>query len=125
MAKNLRQVIRNLISESTEDIFSKLTKSEIKKYRTTNLIPQFKENGFYAKFDRVNKINFKKMIFEKEKELTKLSSYKISVINLKHEINKMSKGSQKSTHILKKLDIDQIVRETLRDFYHHTLINKI
>ena len=109
-------MIRNLISESTEDIFSKLTKSEIKKYRTTNLIPQFKENGFYAKFDRVNKINFKKMMFDKEKELTKLSSYKISVINLKHEISKMSEGSQKTTHILKKLDIDQVVREILRDF---------
>ena len=45
MAKNLRQVIRNLISESTEEIFSKLTENEIEMYQETNSIPKFNENG--------------------------------------------------------------------------------
>ena len=67
----------DLVSESTEEIFSKLTETEIEMYRTTSFIPKFNENGIFKKVEEKNEVNFKKLMYEKKNELRNLSSYKL------------------------------------------------
>ena len=106
----------NLVSESTEEIFSKLTETEIETYRTTNSIPKFDENGFFKKVDEKNEVDFKKLMYAKKNKLRTLSSYKISEKILELRIKQISKEDQKFKRVQTELDIESVIKKTLIGF---------
>ena len=106
----------NLVSESTEEIFSKLTETEIETYRTTNSIPKFDENGFFKKVDKKNEVDFKKLIYKNKNKLRTLSSYKISEKILELRIKQISKEDRKFKRVQTELDIESVIKKTLIGF---------
>ena len=106
----------NLISESTEEIFSKLTEDEIEMYRTTSFIPKFNENGIFKKVDEKNEVDFKKLMYAKKNKLRTLSSYKISEKILENEIRQISKEDRKFKRVQTVLDIESAIKKTLIGF---------
>ena len=108
--------MRDLISESTEEIFSKLTETEIETYRTTNSIPKFDENGFFKKVDKKNEVDFKKLIYKNKNKLRALSSYKISEKILELRIKQISKEDRKFKRVQTELDIESVIKKTLIGF---------
>ena len=106
----------NLVSESTEEIFSKLTETEIEMYRTTSFIPKFNENGIFKKVDEKNEVDFKKLMYAKKNKLRTLSSYKISEKILENEIRQISKEDRKFKRVQTVLDIESAIKKTLIGF---------
>ncbi len=112
MAKNLKQVMRDLFRESKDDIFSKIKKQEIKKYSSIIFIPEFNSNGIHPLFKEKEVINFKKFLFDNEKSLEKLPSYKIATSVLKIIIQKKHSAYDKKIV----LDLNHVVKKTIFDF---------
>ena len=112
MAKNLKQVLKNLASESNYDLFSKLSLDEIKKYSSLLYTPEFNEEKICNSIKKKKVVNFKKIIYNYEKELSKLSSYKIATNFLKTTIRKKHKAYDKKLVE----DFESIIRKLILDF---------
>jgi len=112
LAKNLKQIMHDLASESHEEIFSKLSKSDLKKYRDICFVPQFKEDNTCYTTKKEEITNFKKIIYENEKKITSLSSYKIVKNILKNTIRKKHEAYEKKIV----LDLNDVVKKTIFDF---------
>lgn len=112
LAKNLKQVMSDLFSESKEEIFLKLTKSEIKKSNSLIFIPEFNSDEINPRFKKKKIVNFKRIVYDYKKELEELASYKVATNVLKTKIRKKHSAYDKKIV----LELNDVVKKILSDF---------
>jgi len=120
LGKNLKQVMRTLVLESNQEIFLKLTNNDLKKASSSNFIPEFNDEGIFTTCKKKKKVNFKKIIYQHQKNLSKLSSYKIATSILKTIIRKKHHAYDKKIV----LDLDDVVKKIILDFLI-SILNKL
>jgi hypothetical protein len=119
MALNLKQIMKNLFTESHEDIFSKITEKEFNQFTSPVIIPIFNAQNSHARFTQKNKLNHKKFVYTHKKSIIKLSSYKIAQNVIKTQIRKKSKFYDKQLVT----DFDNIVTKLILNFLVEVLNN--
>ncbi len=112
MGNNLKQIMRDLISESNDEIFLKLSDNDVKTTSTFSFIPEFNESNIISKTKKKKVVNFKKIVYNYKNKIIKLSSYKVVAIILKNIIRKKHKAFEKKIVI----NLEEFVQKTILDF---------
>lgn len=117
MAKNLKQIMKNLALESTEEVFLKLSSDKIKKASSFVFIPEFNKEEICNVVTKKKFVNLKMIVYDNEENLSKLSSFKIATNFLKTIIRKKHEAYDKKLVV----DFENVVRKIILDFLTHYL----
>ena len=112
MGKNFKQIMRDLISESNDEIFLKLSDIDVKTASTFSFIPEFNESNIISKTKKKKVVNFKKIVYNNKNKIIKLSSYKVTAPILKNIIRKKHNAFEEKIV----LNLDEFVQKTILDF---------
>ena len=119
MAKNLKQIMKNLGMDLTQNLFLKLSLDEINKYKSDSFNPEFNEEKIRNFIKKKKIVNYKKIIYHYEKNLSSLSSFKIATNFLKTVIRKKHKAYNEKLVV----DFESVVRKLILDFLTYYLKN--
>lgn len=117
MAKNLKQIMKNLALESADEIFLKISSDKIKKASSFVFVPEFNEAGICNNVKKKKSMNFKMIVYDNEQNLSELSSFKIATNFLKTIIRKKHDAYDKKLVV----DFESVVRKIILDFLTHYL----
>jgi hypothetical protein len=108
----VKQVLLNLIHESNEDIFSKISSTEKKHVMTHVYIPEFNQDETHKGLIKKKIINWKKIVYQHENDVLNLASYKIAATVLRTYVRKKHVAFDKKLV----LDLDDFIKKTIFDF---------
>lgn len=109
--------MKNLFIESNREIFLKITEKELKKSSSIIFIPEFDKNGINNGFKKKKTVNYKKIVYAYQKNLSRLPSYKIARNFLKTVIRKKTKSYDERLVV----DFENVVRKLILDFLTYYL----
>lgn len=103
----LKNALKDLLTNSINDIFSKISSDELKKYNSIGYLPVFKTNGYYDDQEETTKINTRCII--RDVDIESKPYYKSAFSELKEEIS--IKRRNKNGR-----DLTELTREEMFDF---------